>query len=343
MNIGEAVGIIAAQSIGEPGTQLTMRTFHTGGVAGSDITQGLPRVEELFEARKPKGIAQICGLDGQVTEIHQKTDNTSEIVITGVDVKTGEEKQVSYEIPYGAKIEVRTGDTVEAGSNLTEGPLSPHDIFALKGVKGVYDYLLSECQKVYRDQGVDINDKHIEVIVSQMLSKYKIKKSGDTNLLPGGLYSITEIDQANEQAAAEGGEPAEYSRVLLGITKASLATDSFLSAASFQETPRVLADAALKGKTDHLAGLKENVIIGKLIPAGTGMKQYNDIEVDYGENTELMNSFKKKRISDEKIRPDSKSPEAVARDRAADEYADMDDFMPGSSELVIPDEPVDAE
>ena len=284
VNIGEAVGITAAQSIGEPGTQLTMRTFHTGGVAGSDITQGLPRVEELFEARKPKGLAEICEADGTVVSIDARTDNKTEVKVRG-------EEEMVYIVPYGARLNVKEGDYILAGDNITRGPLNPHDILRLNGVEGVYQYLLKEVQRVYKNQGVDINDKHVEVIVSQMLSKLKIEESGDTNLLPGGLYSKFEIDDANDQAIAEGGEPCVAKRILLGITKASLATNSFLSAASFQETTRVLTDAAIKGKNDKLLGLKENVIIGKLIPAGTGMKRYKNIELDYGVNTELMESY----------------------------------------------------
>ncbi|MCI7685580.1 MAG: DNA-directed RNA polymerase subunit beta' [Baileyella intestinalis] len=279
---GEAVGIIAAQSIGEPGTQLTMRTFHTGGVAGGDITQGLPRVEELFEARKPKGIAEICEADGIVTSIETRDDNKTDLT---VDEKDG---QRTYVIPYGARIIPGVGSKVKAGTPLTRGPLNPHDIMRILGVPGVYDYLLREVQRVYKSQGVDINDKHIEVIVSQMLSKYKVEKAGDTGLLPGSMYSRFEVMEANSKAVENGGEPATYERVLLGITKAALATSSFLSAASFQETTRVLTDAAIKGKTDHLNGLKENVMIGKLIPAGTGMKRYRNIQVDYGENEEMM-------------------------------------------------------
>ena len=285
---GEAIGIIAAQSIGEPGTQLTMRTFHTGGVAGGDITQGLPRVEELFEARKPKGIAEICEADGVVTSIETRDDNKTDLTV--------EEKDGSrtYVIPYGARIIPGVGSQVRAGTPLTRGPLNPHDIMRILGVPGVYDYLLKEVQRVYKSQGVDINDKHIEVIVSQMLSKYKIEKAGDTGLLPGSMYSRFEVMGANERAVKNGGEPATYERVLLGITKAALATSSFLSAASFQETTRVLTDAAIKGKTDHLNGLKENVMIGKLIPAGTGMKRYRNIQVDYGENEALMRQYDSK-------------------------------------------------
>ena len=285
VNIGEAVGITAAQSIGEPGTQLTMRTFHTGGVAGSDITHGLPRVEELFEARKPKGLAVICEADGTVVSVEPTMDNKTKVKVRG------EEERV-YEVPYGARICVSEGDYILAGDNITRGPLDPKDILRLNGVEGVYQYLLKEVQRVYKQQGVDINDKHVEVIVSQMLSKLKIKDPGDTDLLPGGQYSKVEIEEANEAVVAEGGRPAEAEHILLGITKASLATNSFLSAASFQETTRVLTDAAIKGKNDTLQGLKENVIIGKLIPAGTGMKKYRSIELDYGVNTALIEAYK---------------------------------------------------
>ena len=284
VNIGEAVGITAAQSIGEPGTQLTMRTFHTGGVAGSDITHGLPRVEELFEARKPKGLAEICEADGTVVSIETRKDNKTEVKVRG-------EEEHIYVVPYGARLCVKEGDYVLAGGQITYGPLNPHDILRLNGVEGVYQYLLKEVQRVYKQQGVDINDKHIEVIVSQMLSKVKIEDAGDSNLLPGALYSKAELDEANELIRENGGEEAAARRVLLGITKASLATNSFLSAASFQETTRVLTDAAIKGKNDKLLGLKENVIIGKLIPAGTGMKRYKNIGLDYGVNTEYMDSF----------------------------------------------------
>nr|WP_298874602.1 DNA-directed RNA polymerase subunit beta' [uncultured Mogibacterium sp.] len=281
---GETVGIIAAQSIGEPGTQLTMRTFHTGGVAGSDITQGLPRVEELFEARKPKGLAEICEGDGEVVSIEPTDDNRTSVVVK----EEGGNRE--YIISYGSRLNVKVGDAVYAGGQITKGPLDPHDVMRILGVQGVYEYLLREVQRVYRQQGVDINDKHVEVIASQMLSKYKIEKAGDTRLLPGSMYSINEINSANAEIDPEEGEPATYERQLLGITKAALATSSFLSAASFQETTRVLTDAAVKGKTDHLDGLKENVMIGKLIPAGTGMKRYAAVDVDYGENEPLMNS-----------------------------------------------------
>ncbi len=272
VNVGEAVGIIAAQSIGEPGTQLTMRTFHTGGVAGDDITQGLPRVEELFEARKPKGLAIITEIAGTVKLADSKKKR--EVIITAED---GETK--SYLIPYGSRIKVFDDDVVEAGDELTEGSVNPHDILKIKGLKGVQEYLLQEVQRVYRMQGVDINDKHIEVIVRQMMRKVKIEDSGDTSLLPGGLVDMLEFDSENQKAIEAGLTPATGERTLLGITKASLATDSFLSAASFQETTRVLTEAAIKGKVDPLVGLKENVIIGKLIPAGTGMSRYKDISI----------------------------------------------------------------
>ena len=269
-NIGEAVGIIAAQSIGEPGTQLTMRTFHTGGVAGDDITQGLPRVEELFEARKPKGLAIISELPGIVKIVESKKKR--EVVVNSED---GEVR--NYLIPYGSRIKVTEDEVVEAGDELTEGSVNPHDILKIKGLRGVQGYLIQEVQRVYRLQGVDINDKHIEVIVRQMLRKVKIDDSGDTDLLPGGLVDMFDFDKANDKVNAEGLRPAVGKRSLLGITKASLATESFLSAASFQETTRVLTEAAIKGKIDPLVGLKENVIIGKLIPAGTGMSRYKDI------------------------------------------------------------------
>lgn len=273
VNIGEAVGIIAAQSIGEPGTQLTMRTFHTGGVAAAaDITQGLPRVEELFEARKPKGLAVISELDGVVSMSENK--RRKEVIITS---ESGE--SVTYTIVYGSRIKVKPGDVVEAGDELTEGSVNPHDILSIKGVKGVQNYIVKEVQRVYRLQGVDINDKHIEIIVKQMLSKVKIESSGDTDLLPGSLVNLLEFEGTNKRVTEKDGSPAVGRMALLGITKASLATDSFLSAASFQETTRVLTEAAIKGKEDFLLGLKENVIIGKLIPAGTGMKRYKNVEV----------------------------------------------------------------
>ena len=316
VNIGEAVGIIAAQSIGEPGTQLTMRTFHSGGVAGSDITTGLPRVVELFEARRPKGIAEICEEDGIIESITTRPDHKTEIVVKGTGAE-GERR--TYVVPYAAKLSVKVGDQVYAGSNINEGPLNPHDIFRLRGMKGVYDYLLKEVQRVYSSQGVDINDKHIEIIVSQMLSKFSIDNPGDTSLLPGGMYSRFEIEEENEKMIAEGKQPATYERKLLGITKASLATSSFLSAASFQETTRVLTDASIKGKSDRLQGLKENVIIGKLIPAGTGMRRYRNVTVDYGENTELMESYNKKKYRYQDAEPDSQVEEAEALALAEEE------------------------
>jgi DNA-directed RNA polymerase subunit beta' len=272
VNVGEAVGIIAAQSIGEPGTQLTMRTFHTGGVAGDDITQGLPRVEELFEARRPKGLAIVSEIVGTVKIVESKKKR--EVVVTAED---GETK--NYLIPYGSRIKVAEDDAVEAGDELTEGSVNPHDVLKIKGVKGVQAYLLQEVQRVYRLQGVDINDKHIEVIVRQMLRKIKVDDSGDTNLLPGGLVDMFDFEEENARVISEGLKPAIGKRTLLGITKASLATESFLSAASFQETTRVLTEAAIKGKIDPLVGLKENVIIGKLIPAGTGMSRYKNINI----------------------------------------------------------------
>ena len=265
--IGETVGIIAAQSIGEPGTQLTMRTIHSGGVAGvADITQGLPRVEELFEARKPKGVAIVSEIAGKVKI--KETKKKKEVIVTSND------DSKTYTIPFGSKMKVKDGDIIEVGDPLTEGPLNPSEILALKGPEGVFEYLTSEVQKVYRNQGVDINDKHVEVIGRQMLKKVRIEDNGDTDMFPGSLIDMYEFADKNEEAIAEGKRPATGKRVLLGITKASLATESFLSAASFQETTRVLTDAAIKGKTDELVGLKENVIIGKLIPAGTGMKRY---------------------------------------------------------------------
>ncbi len=273
VRVGESVGIIAAQSIGEPGTQLTMRTFHTGGIAGDDITQGLPRVEELFEARKPKGLAIIAEFAGKV-QIND-TKKKREIVITNEEA--GESK--SYLVPYGSRIKVENGSYVEAGDELTEGSVNPHDILKIKGLRGVQDYLLQEVQRVYRLQGVDINDKHIEVIVRQMLKKVRVDENGDTDFLPGSLVDRMEFEETNKRMREQGLKEAEGKIVLLGITKASLATDSFLSAASFQETTRVLTDAAIKGKKDPLIGLKENVIIGKLIPAGTGMYRYRKIEV----------------------------------------------------------------
>ncbi len=274
VQVGEAVGIIAAQSIGEPGTQLTMRTFHTGGVAGGDITQGLPRVEELFEARKPKGLAIITEIAGRA-EI-KDTKKKREIVVT--DTETGNSK--TYLIPYGSRIKIQDGVELEAGDELTEGSVNPHDILRIKGVRAVQDYMIKEVQRVYRLQGVEINDKHIEVIVRQMLKKIRIETNGDSEFLPGTTVDVLDFNDVNEQLEAEGKEVAEGKQIMLGITKASLATNSFLSAASFQETTKVLTEAAINGKEDPLIGLKENVIIGKLIPAGTGMKRYRSVKLD---------------------------------------------------------------
>ena len=274
VQVGEAIGIIAAQSIGEPGTQLTMRTFHTGGVAGNDITQGLPRVEEIFEARKPKGLAIITEIGGVATI--KDTKKKREVVVTNNE--TGEVK--TYLIPYGSRIKITDGVTLEAGDELTEGSVNPHDILKIKGVRAVQDYMLREVQRVYRLQGVDINDKHIELIVRQMLQKIRVEENGDSDLLPGSMVDALDFLELNEKLEEEGKELATGAQVLLGITKASLATNSFLSAASFQETTKVLTEAAIKGKVDPLIGMKENVIIGKLIPAGTGMKRYRNIQID---------------------------------------------------------------
>ena len=271
VNIGEAVGIIAAQSIGEPGTQLTMRTFHMGGLAGGDITQGLPRVEELFEARKPKGLAIISDISGKVTISDTKKKREVTVTSDEGDAKT-------YLIPFGSRLTVREGDVLEAGDEITEGSIYPQDIMRIKGASGVERYIVSEVQKVYRSQGVDINDRHIEAIVRQMLRKVRVENAGDTTMLPGTLVDYNKFNSENERVQAQGGRPAEGKRLLLGITKASLATDSFLSAASFQETTRVLTEAAIKGKIDPLEGLKENVIIGKLIPAGTGLLRYREMQ-----------------------------------------------------------------
>ncbi len=287
--IGDSVGIIAAQSIGEPGTQLTMRTFHTGGVAGGDITQGLPRVEELFEARNPKGLAIITEIAGKVTINDEK--KRKEVTVVGKDdAKT-------YVIPFGSKLKVKDGDELEAGDPITEGSINPNDILAINGPDGVYKYIISEVQKVYRNQGVDINDKHIEVITKQMLNKVRVEDAGETGLFTASLVDMYEFEDENNKAIAEGKKPAKGKRVLLGITKASLATDSFLSAASFQETTKVLTDAAIKGKTDELLGLKENVIIGQLIPAGTGLKKYQKIKIN---TDDAVNEEKTENISEAK-------------------------------------------
>ena len=285
VQVGEAVGIIAAQSIGEPGTQLTMRTFHTGGVAGGDITQGLPRVEELFEARKPKGLAIIAEFGGIATI--KDTKKKREIIVTNEE--TGESK--TYLIPYGSRIKILDGTKLEAGDELTEGSVNPHDLLKIKGIRAVQDYMIREVQRVYRLQGVDIADKHIEVIVRQMLKKIRIENNGDSDFLPGILVDVLDFEDMNEELIAQGKQPAEGSQVMLGITKAALATNSFLSAASFQETTKVLTEAAIKGKVDPLIGLKENVIIGKLIPAGTGMKRYRNVVLSTDKDPEDEISF----------------------------------------------------
>jgi len=313
VQVGEAVGIIAAQSIGEPGTQLTMRTFHTGGVAGGDITQGLPRVEELFEARKPKGLAIISEIAGKVSI--QDTKSRREVVVTADD---GEERK--YPINYGSRIKVFDGDVIEAGDEITEGSINPHDLLSIKGVRAVQDYMIREVQRVYRLQGVEINDKHIEMIVRQMLKKIKISEPGDTDYLTGEYADIIEFEELNEQLEQEGFEKAEGERTMLGITKASLATNSFLSAASFQETTKVLTDAAIKGKVDKLIGLKENVILGKLIPAGTGMKFYRSVKLDsdhefdeMGEENLNLNEF------DDNYADHYENDEVVTTDNGQDE------------------------
>lgn len=292
-DVGEAVGIIAAQSIGEPGTQLTMRTFHTGGVAGEDITQGLPRVEELFEARKPKGQAIITEISGMAKIVEVKG-------IRRVSVHAEDEEERLYQIPYGARVRVRDGKKVEAGDRLTEGSVNPHDILKIKGIRGVQMYLVHEVQDVYRSQGVEINDKHIEVVVRQMLRKRKVETPGDTGLLPGSLIDLQELEDENQRVEERDETPAVARPVLLGITKASLATESFLSAASFQETTRVLTDAAIKGKSDPLIGLKENVIIGKLIPAGTGMPKYRAVTINHTDG-ELESQTPKEEMTEEPI------------------------------------------
>jgi DNA-directed RNA polymerase subunit beta' len=277
VEIGEAVGIIAAQSIGEPGTQLTMRTFHTGGVAGGDITQGLPRVEELFEARKPKNNAIISEIDGKISWGDPDKNGLRTIVVTPFDTENLLPRE--YSIPFGIQPRVKEGDSIRAGDTITDGAKNPHDILRICGLKETHRYLVKEVQKVYKSQGVEINDKHIEVMVRQMLHKVKIEESGSTEFLPGEFVDMNVFEAENTKAIEEDRAPAVAKPILLGITKASLATDSFLSAASFQETTRVLTDAAIKGKIDPLIGLKENVIIGKLIPAGTGMAHYRELTV----------------------------------------------------------------
>ena len=318
VQVGEAVGIIAAQSIGEPGTQLTMRTFHTGGVAGGDITQGLPRVEELFEARKPKGLAIITEFGGVV----QIKDTKKKREITVTDNETGNAK--TYLIPYGSRIKVMDGQVLEAGDELTEGSINPHDILKIKGVRAVQDYMLQEVQRVYRLQGVEINDKHIEMIVHQMLKKIKIEESGDSDVLPGVSMDVLDYNEMNEALIADGKKPAEGRQVMLGITKASLATDSFLSAASFQETTKVLTEAAINGKVDHLIGLKENVIIGKPIPAGTGMKRYRKVKLDTDDliSDEIMLSDDDELI----LSSEDESGSGLTEDNVAEEVLGMDDM-----------------
>ena len=334
VQVGEAVGIIAAQSIGEPGTQLTMRTFHTGGVAGGDITQGLPRVEELFEARKPKGLAIITEFAGAVAI--KDTKKKREITVTNNE--TGNSK--TYLIPYGSRIKVQEGQYLEAGDELTEGSVNPHDILKIKGVRAVQDYMIQEVQRVYRLQGVDINDKHIEVIVRQMLKKVKVEESGDSDVLPGVSMNVLEFNEMNDRLIAEGKLPAEGKQVMLGITKASLATDSFLSAASFQETTKVLTEAAINGKVDHLIGLKENVLIGKLIPAGTGMKRYQNVKL----NTDLLmedeiffdedEDFEDEEILENDAEPDFMEDEDDIIDEDMDDEEGMEEVLDfGDEEL----------
>ena len=318
VQVGEAVGIIAAQSIGEPGTQLTMRTFHTGGVAGGDITQGLPRVEELFEARKPKGLAIITEFGGVV----QIKDTKKKREITVTDNETGNAK--TYLIPYGSRIKVLDGQVLEAGDELTEGSINPHDILKIKGVRAVQDYMLQEVQRVYRLQGVEINDKHIEMIVHQMLKKIKIEESGDSDVLPGVSMDVLDYNEMNEALIVDGKKPAEGRQVMLGITKASLATDSFLSAASFQETTKVLTEAAINGKVDHLIGLKENVIIGKPIPAGTGMKRYRKVKLDTDDliSDEILLSDDDELV----LSSEDESSSGLTEDNVAEEVLGMDDM-----------------
>ena len=336
VQVGEAVGIIAAQSIGEPGTQLTMRTFHSGGVAGGDITQGLPRVEELFEARKPKGLAIITEIKGIATI--NDTKKKREVIVT--DPETGDSK--AYLIPYSSRIKVSDGQFIEAGDEITEGSVNPHDILRIKGVRSVQDYMLREVQRVYRLQGVEINDKHIEVIVRQMLKKIRVENNGDTEFLPGTHVDVLEFEDVNEKMVAEGKVPAEGKQVLLGITKASLATDSFMSAASFQETTKVLTEAAIKGKVDHLVGLKENVIIGKLIPAGTGLKRYSQIHLDTGDQIEpAYEDDEDLLIEDEPEEfPDFEEElEELAEEPEEDELAEDDDVFEEDSEDDFADDP----
>ena len=330
VQVGEAVGIVAAQSIGEPGTQLTMRTFHTGGVAGDDITQGLPRVEELFEARKPKGLAIITEFAGRA--MISDTKKKREIIVTNDE--TGESK--AYLIPYGSRIKIQDGVMLEAGDELTEGSVNPHDILKIKGLRAVQDYMLQEVQRVYRLQGVEINDKHIEVIVRQMLKKVRIEEKGDTEFLPGTMVDVLEFNEVNERLEEEGKEPAIGEQIMLGITKASLATDSFLSAASFQETTKVLTEAAIKGKVDHLVGLKENVIIGKHIPAGTGMKKYRDVALNTDARAEAM-------LAEELETEESAEGENAEAENAEAVSADAVNESLENEETALTDEVMDTE
>ncbi|MBR3212034.1 MAG: DNA-directed RNA polymerase subunit beta', partial [Firmicutes bacterium] len=328
VQVGESVGIIAAQSIGEPGTQLTMRTFHTGGVAGGDITQGLPRVEELFEARKPKGLAIISEIPGVIQVLDQKKKR--EVVVTNLEMEEGaKERQKTYLIPYGSRLKVTDGQVIEAGAEITEGSVKPHDIMKIRGIRAVQDYLLREVQRVYRLQGVEINDKHIEVIVRQMLKKVRIEKQGDTDFLPGSYADFLEFEDMNEKLVAEGKEPAEGVRIVLGITKAALATDSFLSAASFQETTKVLTDAAIKGRIDPLIGLKENVIIGQLIPAGTGLRRYRDVKLDTDARIE-----EKAALEKEKAEEEARKKAETAKDEAEE---DAEDTAEGAEDIADED------
>ena len=327
VQVGEAVGIIAAQSIGEPGTQLTMRTFHTGGVAGDDITQGLPRVEELFEARKPKGLAIITEFAGTATI--NDTKKKREIIVTNNE--TGESK--AYLIPYGSRIKIQDGAQLEAGDELTEGSVNPHDILRIKGLRAVQDYMIQEVQRVYRLQGVDINDKHIEVIVRQMLKKVRIEENGDSEFLPGTMVDTLEFEDRNKELVADGKEPATGEQIMLGITKAALATNSFLSAASFQETTKVLTEAAIKGKVDPLIGLKENVIIGKLIPVGTGMSKYRDIRL----NTDAMIAAKKE--EEERLRHEAEEKAESEQEAAVEsEGENADEIEAADTEMELTEE-----
>ena len=318
VQVGESVGIIAAQSIGEPGTQLTMRTFIPVVLPGGDITQGLPRVEELFEARKPKGLAIITEFGG-VVDI-KDTKKKREITVT--DMESGNSK--TYLIPYGSRIKVMEGQILEAGDELTEGSVNPHDILKIKGVRAVQDYMIQEVQRVYRLQGVEINDKHIEMIVHQMLKKIRIEESGDSNVLPGVSMDVLDFNEMNEELIAQGKQPAEGKQVMLGITKASLATDSFLSAASFQETTKVLTEAAINGKVDHLIGIKENVIIGKPIPAGTGMKRYRNVKLDTDDRL-LAEDDEISMSEDDEIALDGAEESEISEDNVAEEVLDMDE------------------